>query len=391
MFKILRKLYHKRKAISPVVATLLLIALVVAASAIVYVIYIYLIRKSQISAAVLGVKDSDKDSLYDEVTLQIANIGTLVVDITNITIWTVPVSLIGDSNNWKAHIGWTFENENDATHKPSEINEITISTEDQIALTFWEYTYYRLEITYSGNRNPFLTDWSLLNDFADLSDLLITFDNFNLTAWGFEGTIDDPSRAANNYLTNPDGDYQLQEDSYNYLPVLDEGELIPFYIGSKIVVFHSTNGNLTEQPLIQNFDISANPIRAQKFFILGLAGSWGDIFSLGDWALKITFVYTDNSEDSYLLNHSYIDDWWHYSNNYPPPSGPRYDGCLSADKYPGFVTHIDLGTQTDTPNSHIHTHTTRFYFDFFKYLKNIIFEDPGDDESGPHLLALTFR
>lgn len=390
MFRILKKLYHRRKAVSPIVATLLLIALVVAASAIVYVIYIYLIRKSQISAAVISVRDSDKDSLYDEVTLQIANIGTLVVEIINITIWTVPVSLISDSNNWLAHSNWDFENENDATHKPSEINDITISSEDQIALSFWEYTYYRLEITYSGNSNPFLTDWSLLNDFADLSDLLVTFDNFNLTAWGFDGTIDDPSRAANNYLTNPDGDYQLEEDDYNYLPVLDEGELIPFYIGSKIVVFHSFNGNLTEQPLIQNFDLSANPIRAQKFFVLGLAGSWGDRFVLGDWALKITFVYTDNSEDSYLLNHSYIDDWWYAVNNYPPPDGPIYNGCLS-DKYPGFITEIDLGTQTDTPHSHIHTHTTRFYFDFYKYLKSIIFEDPGDDESGPHLLALTFR
>jgi flagellin-like protein len=387
MFKILRKLYHKRKAVSPVVATLLLIALVVAASAIVYVIYIYLIRKSQISAAVLSVKDSNKDSQYDEVTLQIANIGTLVVEITNITIWTVPVSLIGDSNNWHAHVGWTFENENDATHNPSEINEVIISTEDQIVLTFWEYTYYRLEITYSGNRNPFLTDWSLLNDFADLSDLLLTFQDFNLTAEAFDGTIDDPRREDNNYNTTGHPIYgPLKRWDYNYLPVLDESELIPFYVTDGVVVFHADRGNLTEQPLVQNL-VLPFVVRASKLFLLGLAGSWGDEFPTNAWALKITIVYTDDSTDEYELGHDYIDDWWYDSNRDTSPTGASE--CVSAPY--GKITEIDLGIQVDTPEEPLHTHTTRFYFDFYKYIKNIIFEDPGNDHSAPHLLGISFR
>ncbi|NHJ48474.1 MAG: hypothetical protein FK733_11880 [Asgard group archaeon] len=382
MFKILKKLYRKRKAVSPVVATLLLIALVVAASAIVYVIYIKLIRKSRITANVLSIKDSDKDSLYDEITLQIANTGTLVADIYNLSIWTVPVSLISDSNSWVEHTLWTFEDENDATSNPSEILEVKIITEnDQIGLSLWEYTYYRLDISFSGNKNPFVSEWSLLNDLADLSDLLINFDSFNLTALGFEGSIDDPdNNAENNYLTGSDGDYSLVNESINYLPVLDEAELIPFFVYNSLVAFHTDQDpTMADNPLQQVLALD-NPVRASKFFILGLAGSWGDWFTYGDWSLNMTFVYTDGSSEEHLLNHSYIDDWYYTSN----PGGV----CISSPD--GLITEIDLGTQIyDSSPHHIHTHTTRFYFDYFKYIDTIIFTDPGDDHSAAHLISLT--
>jgi len=391
MIKKIKRLYHRRKAVSPVVAALLLIALTVAAVALVYFVIIPIFQRHRIEISIDKIKDTNKDSLFDEISLYVVNSGTKSVEITNITVWTAATSDLGNSDHWIPHLNWTFNIPAQATSDPSEVYYAKVNGDNQIGLTIWENTYYRLEIQYTGSKNPYFSDWKSLNDRVDLFDILTNFEQFNLTAWGFTGTIDDPSRAANNYLTNADGDWQLTEDAVNFLPVLDETQYIPFYIGSKIVVFHSTNGNLTEQPLVQTFDISATPFRAQKFFILGLAGSWGDIFALGDWALNLTFVYTDDSTNNYLLNHSYVDDWWHYSNNYPPPGGPRYDGCLSADKYPGFVTHIDLGTQTDTPHSHIHTHTTRFYLDYFKYLKAVIFADPGDDASGPHLLSLTFR
>ncbi|HUT81560.1 MAG TPA: archaellin/type IV pilin N-terminal domain-containing protein [Candidatus Bathyarchaeia archaeon] len=380
LIKKLKRLYRRRKAVSPVVATLLLIALVVAATAVVFIIYYKVLRKSKLDAAIIGIKDTNKDSRFDEITLQIANTGTLTADIVNITIWTVPASVQGDQNYWVAHLGWEFTNPNQATLNPSEIINAKITGEDQIGLTFWEYTYYRLEMQFSGNSAPLITDWAKLNDFADLSDLLLTFENFNLTANAFEGTIDDPSRAANNYLTNDDGEYQLTENSQNYLPVLDEG-VVPFYIGSQVVVFHSVNGNLTLQPLQQIFDTSDNPFRCTKFFMLGLTGSWGDEFPANEWALNVTYVYTDNSFDSYLLNKSYIDDWWYGSN----PGGI----CISAPN--GLITEIDLGTQADTPHSHIHTHTTRFFIDYYKYLKAIIFTDPGDDASAAHLLSLVVR
>ncbi|MHA1212220.1 MAG: archaellin/type IV pilin N-terminal domain-containing protein [Candidatus Heimdallarchaeota archaeon] len=381
LIKKLKRIYHRRKAVSPIVATLLLIALVVAASAAVFIIYYKLIRKSNITASVTEIKDTNKDSQYDEITLLIANTGTLVAEIYNITIWTTTTSYLGNQDLWVVHKNWNFTNPGQATIMPSEVIYAEISGDEQISLTFWEYTYYKLELFYTASKNPLITDWLQLNEYADLSDILLSFESFNLTANGFDGTIDDPNRAANNYVTNDDGDYQLSENAYNYLPVLDELESIPFYIGTQIVVFHSPNGNLSLQPLQQAFDTSANPFRASKLFALGLTGSWGDAFTYGDWALNLTFVYTDDSMDSYLLNHSYIDDWWYGSN----PGNI----CISAPD--GLITEIDLGTQADTPHSHIHTHSTRFFMDYFKYVKAIIFTDPGDDASAPHLLSLTLR
>ncbi|MHA1773294.1 MAG: archaellin/type IV pilin N-terminal domain-containing protein, partial [Candidatus Heimdallarchaeota archaeon] len=182
MLKKIKRLFRRRKAVSPVVATLLLIALVVAASAVVYILYIKLMRKSKLSVELLSVKDTDKDSQYDEITLQLVNTGTLQAEITNMTIWTTRASTLGDQNKWHAHTGWVFVNELDKTLNPSEIKEAKISGEDQISLTFSEYTYYRLEFQYSGSKNKFLSDWKVLNEYADLSDLLISFDSFNLTA-----------------------------------------------------------------------------------------------------------------------------------------------------------------------------------------------------------------
>jgi flagellin-like protein len=381
MIKKIKRIYYRRKAVSPVVAALLLIALTVAAVAIVYFVIVPIFQRHRIEISIDKIKDTNKDSLFDEISLYVVNTGTKSVEIVNITVWTATTSTLATPDFWVPHLDWVFDIEAQAISDPSEVYYAKISGDNQIGLTIWENTFYRLEIQYTGSKNPYFSDWESLNDLVDLFDILTNFSQFNLTASGFEGTIDDPSRAANNYLTNADGDWQLNEDAVNLLPVLDETQLVPFYIGSKIVVFHSINGNLTEQPLIQTFDISSNPFRASKFFILGLAGSWGDWFTVGDWAVNLTFVYTDDTTNNYLLNHSYVDDWWYGAN----PGGI----CISAPT--GAVTEIDLGTQTDTPRSHIHTHTTRFYLDYFKYLKAVIFADPGDDRSGGHLLSLTFR
>ncbi|NHJ05777.1 MAG: type IV pilin [Candidatus Heimdallarchaeota archaeon] len=384
------RFYRRRKAVSPVIAAILLIALTVAAVAIVYFLIIPQFRKYKLEANLVKIYDTDKDSLYDRIQLQLINTGTKETNITKVIFWTSSEGNLGHPDEWTSHLGWTFDNPSDSAVLPAEVDFAFVSGETQIGLSIYEYTYYRIEIEYTGARINYISDWvKVSDDMLDLSDLLTDFDDLDLTEFGFSGTIDDPARAANNYLTNSDGDFQLIENATNFLPVLDEATYIPFQIGSKIIVFHSTNGDLYDQPLVRNFDFASTPFRAKKIFLLGLAGSWGDIFQLGDFALNLTLVYTDDSYETHLLNHSYIDDWWEPSNNYPPPSGPQYDGCLSADKYPGFVTHIDLGTQTETPNSHIHTHTTRFYFDYYKYVKAIIFSDPGDDQSGPHLLAIT--
>ena len=55
------------------------------------------------------------------------------------------------------------------------------------------------------------------------------------------------------------------------------------------------------------------------------------------------------------------------------------------------IALADLGHQVEEQQEPIHTHTTRFYLDYFKYVKRIIFQDPGDDNSAPHLISMTVR
>ncbi|MEA2071766.1 MAG: archaellin/type IV pilin N-terminal domain-containing protein [Asgard group archaeon] len=379
MYRKLQRLYARRKAISPVVATILLIALTVAAVAIIYFLIVPLFSTRKLQAEILMISDSDKDSLYDEIELQVSNSGTSGLNITSIVVWTATESDLGNSENWIQHTGWTFTNPDDSYISQSEVTEVTIQGEQQIGLTIYEDTYYQLEIIYSGAEQPFRTEWvKIVEGIIDISDIITNFDTFDLTANGFEGTIDDPSRAANNYVTTG-GDYSLTMGTYMNLPVLNETDIL-FYITGKVVVFHSPNGNLSNQPLRQHLTLDA-PLRAKKLFILGLAGSWGDEFPSNSWALRLMLNYTDGSTETYDLDHDYIDDWWYGAN----PG----DDCISAPS--GKVTEIDLGTQVDTPHSHIHTHTTRFYFDYYKYIDAITFVDPGTDNSGPHLLSITFR
>ncbi|MFW9924126.1 MAG: hypothetical protein ACFFDW_12645, partial [Candidatus Thorarchaeota archaeon] len=55
----------------------------------------------------------------------------------------------------------------------------------------------------------------------------------------------------------------------------------------------------------------------------------------------------------------------------------------------GLVTEINLGNQVSNPDSYIHTHTAGFVLNIYKYVQSISFVDPGNDASGPHLLAIT--
>ncbi|TFG01957.1 MAG: hypothetical protein EU542_06020 [Promethearchaeota archaeon] len=379
MFKLLKQLYYKRKAVSPVIASLLLIALTVSTISFVYILILPYFNKRQLSAAVYKCKDTDKDSRYDQITVLLANSGTATLEISEIEVWTCPKGLISDDQYWTLHTDWSFSNPGEASVNPSEIEYVKISSDDQIVLTVSEQTYYRLEIDYSGSKNPYYSDWKLLNDQVDFADLISDFENFDLQAWGFEGTIDVPGWSSNNYKTTGGPEFgPLLEDQYVYLPVIDQNDYVPFYITGKIVIFHSTNGNLTNQPKVQTLNRTENPIRAKNLFVLGLAGSWGDEFKKNKAALTITITYTDDSSTDIPLGHDYIDDWWYDSNQ---------GGTCNCDD--SLITEIDLGTQTDWPYEPIHTHTAGFSIDFYKYVKSITFTDPGNDQSGPHLLSLT--
>ena len=381
MIKKIKRMYIRRKAVSPVLAAILLIALTVAAVAIIYFLIVPIFNTYKLTGALYTIRDTNKDSRYDQIELQLTNYGTKTINVTKITVWTCIYEDLGNSSRWVEYDGWSFVNPAESVLIASSVNDVVINGINQIELSIYEVTYFRIEIEFTGGKAPFLSEWKILNDFADLGDLLINFDNFNLTALGFTGTIDDPENPQNNYLTNiTSGDYTLVNESINLLPVLDEPELIPFFVGNGIVAFHTDQDAIMEDNPLQQILTLDDPLRASKFFILGLAGSWGDWFTYGDWALNMTFVYTDGSTEEHLLNHSYIDDWYYESN----PG----DVCISAPD--GLITEIDLGVQIDDDTPHpIHTHTTRFYFDYFKYIDTIIFTDPGDDHSAPHLLSLT--
>ncbi len=380
MLKTLKKIIRKRKAISPVIATILLIALTVSSIALVYFVVIPYFNNTQLFAFVKSVRDTDKDSRYDEIKIIVTNGGTNNIEILNIHVWSVPKGLLGTQSQWTRHEAWGLKNPNDNMVAPSSPKEMIVNGTDQIVLSIAEQTYYRLEIEYKGQKYAYISNWKLLNDEADFSDLLSDFESFDLQAWGLEGSIDVPGWPSNNYNTNGGDEFgPLFEGQSVYLPVINETSYVPFYITGKIVIFHSTNGNLTGQPTVQQINRTSNPFKARKFFLLGLAGSWGDEFPVGATALTLNITYTDGTSSIWEMGHEYIDDWWYNSN----PG----DVCISAPS--GLITEIDLGYQSDSPGQPIHTHTAGFYLDYYKYIQFITFVDPGNDASGPHLLSLT--
>ena len=390
MLKTMKRLFRRKKAVSPVLASMLLIALTVISVSLVYFVIVPYLNNTSVYATVLKIKDTNKDSLYDQLTLYLANSGTKELTISEIIVWTVPENLRGSQDSYTAHIGWTFKRTDDAIVYPNEFTEAVINSSDQIELSLIERTYCRVQVTYSGGESTYYSEWKLLNDQADFADLVSDFQDFDLQAWGFEGTIDVPGWPSNNYHTLGGPEHgPLVEGQYIYLPVINQTEYVKFYISGKIVIFHSTNGNLTNQPTVQQLNKTDNPIRGRNLFILGLAGSWGDDFALGATALTINVTYTDGSSTIWNLGHEYIDDWWYNSNNNPPPNGPSYSGCLSNDHFGGYITEIDLGVQLDYPSQPIHTHTAGFQLDLYKYVQYITFTDPGNDASGPHLISLT--
>jgi len=383
MMKTLRKLVKKRKAVSPIVSALLLIAMVVASVSFVYFIIIPFLNKSNLFAAATAVSDSNKDSRYDQMTLMLSNTGTKEVEIITIIVWTTIEGAIGNQGAWVKHEGWNFTRAAGRIVGAGITKEERIATENltqQIELSIKKKTYYRLEITIAGSKNHYFSDWKMLNDEVDFSDLMDDFETFDLQAWGFEGTIDVPGWTSNNYFTYGGPEYGPIIPNQNlYLPVPNETDWVKFYVTGKIVIFHSTNGNLTNQPTFLQINRTAKPFKARKFYILGLAGSWGDEFPDGGIALTLNITYTDGTSSIWELGHDYIDDWWYNSN----------DGDVCTSVPFGKIIEIDLGYQVDWPHQPIHTHTATFQLDFYKYVQYISFTDPGNDASGPHLLSIT--
>jgi len=387
MLKTIRKLIRKRKAVSPVIAAILLIALTVSSVAIVYFIVIPMFSRTNLYASIHNIKDRNQDSWYDEITLFVSNLGTKQVEISQVIVWTVSRSSLGDKSQWEKHETWNFTIAGSNIVHPSDPKTVKLRTDnsyvlgsDQIELELYDETHYRLEIHQSGQAAAYITDWALLNEQVDFDDVLDNFEVFDLQVYGLEGSIDVPGWPSNNYWTTGGEDHGPLLPGQNiWLPVPGQSDYVKFYYTGKIVIFHSTNGNLTTQPTFQQINRTAVPFRANNLYILGLAGSWGDEFPNGATALTLNVTYTDGSSDIWNLGHEYIDDWWYNSN------AGRV--CVSAPF--GIIREIDLGYQLDSPGQPIHTHTASFSVNVFKYIQYITFIDPGNDASGPHLISIS--
>ena len=387
MLKTIKRLIRRKKAVSPVIAAILLIALTVISVSIVYFIVIPMFSRTSLYASIHGIKDRNKDSWYDEITLFVSNLGTREVEILEVIVWTVPKSAISDRNQWVKHEAWNFTAGSSNIFQPSDPKTVKLRTDnsyvlgsDQIELGLDDETYYRLEIFQSGQAGAYITEWALLNEQADFTDILEDFETFDLQVYGLEGSIDVPGWVSNNYWTTGGEEHGPLLPGQNvWLPVPGQSDYVKFYYTGKIVIFHSQNGNLTDQPTFQQINRSAIPFRANNLYILGLAGSWGDEFSSGATALTLNVTYSDGSSDIWNLGHEYIDDWWYNSN-----AGDR---CVSVPF--GIIEEIDLGVQLDWPYQPIHTHTASFTVNVFKYITYISFTDPGNDQSGPHLISIS--
>ncbi len=385
MLKTMKRIIRRRKGVSPVFSAILLIALTVSSVSIVYFVIIPFLNTTSLSASIFNIKDTNKDSRYDEITIFFSNTGTKEVEIIDVIVWTTPLSSIGNPSSWISHEDWNFTRAAGNIVYPSNFREERLQSDNQIELSLDEELYYRLELYSIGKEGAYFSDWKTLSDQVDFSDMISDYENFELLLDGLDGSIDVPGWDTNNYETIGGPVYgPLYAGQYIYLPVVNETNYIKFFYTGKLVVFHSNNGNLSSQPTQQVISRENNPFRARRLFVLGLAGSWGDEFPNSAWALRLTITYTDNTNTSWDLGHDYIDDWWYNSNS------PRRCNCDH-----DIITEIDLGLQIDDPNGnqpygeHIHTHTAGFYLNFYKYVKFITFTDPGNDASGPHLLSIT--
>ncbi|MHA1212221.1 MAG: archaellin/type IV pilin N-terminal domain-containing protein [Candidatus Heimdallarchaeota archaeon] len=381
MFKTMKRLIRRKKAVSPVISAILLIALVVVSISGVYFIILPYMNTTSLYAAILNVRDTNKDSRYDQITMFISNIGTKAIEINDVTVWTATEATLGSQDSWVKLENWTFLRDSGSLIHPSTHKNEVLRCTSQIELTMDAKTFYRLEVTYTDSEHPYYSDWDNLDDQVDFSDLIENFERFDLQANGMTGSIDVPGWASNNYQTYGGPEYGPLFPGQNiWLPVIGETKLVKFYYTGHIVVFHSiANGNITNQPLVQTMNRTSNPFKAKKLFVLGLAGSWGDEFPNKATALTLNVTYTDGTSDTWDLGEEYIDDWWYRSNR------PR--NCISAPH--GMITEIDLGYQVDDPEQHIHTHTAGFMLNYYKYVQYVSFIDPGDDNSGPHLLCIT--
>ncbi|NHK32524.1 MAG: hypothetical protein FK730_14315 [Asgard group archaeon] len=113
MFKMIKKLWHKRKAISSIVTAVILIILTITVAAIVYFVIIPLWQNdTELTILDYKLEDTDDSNHADKLTITISNIGEVGVTIDNLTVirddieinWTLNASLYEISPNEQIEI-----------------------------------------------------------------------------------------------------------------------------------------------------------------------------------------------------------------------------------------------------------------------------------------------
>ena len=323
----LKKLFKNRNALSKLVITVIVVFSIIVVLLSAFLGVYFTIPQDEnppqkskfyINIVATSFADSNKDSRFDQFTFTLNNNYSSILTLYNVTIRVTSSGNLSDSASWSVYNNWHLPSFENITLNPSENKEISLEGNDQIELSVFKEYYCSVLFyndTFSGT-NKIISNWFLLNNCVSLSDLISSYLSLDLQAAGFVGTIDVPGWPSNNYMSTGGPEYgPLLPEQNIYLPVINEPSFVKFYYTGKITIFHSLNGNLTSQPTEQSLNYTTNTFRAQKIFLLGLAGSWGDEFPTEGIALTLNITYTDGRSDIWDLSHEYIDDWWYNSND----------------------------------------------------------------------------
>ncbi|MHA1123307.1 MAG: archaellin/type IV pilin N-terminal domain-containing protein, partial [Candidatus Heimdallarchaeota archaeon] len=188
--KILLRLWRRRKAVSPVIATILLIALTVTAAAIVYFVVVPLLRGTpELIMIEYELKDTDASDLADELTMTIKNIGGADANLATITV----------IRNEEA-ANWEFEETDPVVIVQAQETDVVFlasSTADEFGYT----ELVEIVVTYDSGKDITLT----IKIPATFSRYVLIYEE------DFEGTLDIANWEQTLFLTHGGGTHTLDD------------------------------------------------------------------------------------------------------------------------------------------------------------------------------------
>ena len=134
MFNIIRKIWRKRKVISPIITTIILIILTITAAAIVYFVVIPLLQnESELAILDYTLEDTDNSNQTDKLTITVSNIGEIAVTIANLSVIR---------NN--IEINWTMNELFYEINTSDQINIVCEATNTTDQLSYGDFVSFNL-------------------------------------------------------------------------------------------------------------------------------------------------------------------------------------------------------------------------------------------------------